>query len=107
MFGKPEAIDGLRGQVPISPDCVFDASLVPETCLGRFCDMKGLINKFLESVYQDLVGPVNAWGNQFFALARSPTGHAVGSDRQQKESRAKAAGEYIDSHAAREMELMV
>jgi hypothetical protein len=35
------------------------------------------------------------------------TGHAVGSERQQKESRAKAAGEYIDSHAAREMELMV
>ena len=25
-----------------SPDCVFDASLVPETCLGRFVDFKGL-----------------------------------------------------------------
>jgi len=33
----------------ISPDCVFDASLVPETCLDRFVDLKGLINKFLES----------------------------------------------------------
>jgi hypothetical protein len=39
----------IDGQVPISPDCVFDASLVPETCLERFCDFKGLINKFLES----------------------------------------------------------
>src|SRR5260221_13594693 len=36
-------------QVPISPDCVFDASLVPGTCPGRFLDLKGLINKFLES----------------------------------------------------------
>src|SRR5258708_21619820 len=37
------------GQLPISPDCVFDASLVPGTCPGRFLDLKGLINKFLES----------------------------------------------------------
>src|SRR5260221_10415828 len=36
-------------QLPISPDCVFDASLVPGTCPGRFLDLKGLINKFLES----------------------------------------------------------
>ena len=35
--------------MPISPNCVFDASLVPGTCLGRFLDLKGLINKFLES----------------------------------------------------------
>jgi len=34
---------------PISIDCVFDASLVPGTCPGRFLDLKGLINKFLES----------------------------------------------------------
>jgi hypothetical protein len=33
----------------VSPDCVFDASLVPGTCLGRSLDLKGLINKFLES----------------------------------------------------------
>src|SRR6266850_4852180 len=33
----------------ISPDRVFDASLVPGTCPGRFLDLKGLINKFLES----------------------------------------------------------
>src|SRR6266853_1592969 len=32
----------------LSPDCVFDASLVPGTCLGRFLDLKGLINNFLE-----------------------------------------------------------
>src|SRR2546427_8106375 len=32
----------------ISPDCVFDASLVPETCRDRFVDSKELINKFLE-----------------------------------------------------------
>jgi len=37
------------GVTLISPDCVFDASLVPATCLGRFRDMKGPINKFLES----------------------------------------------------------
>src|ERR1700680_4439703 len=29
----------------ISPDCVFDASLVPETCLERFVDSKELINQ--------------------------------------------------------------
>src|SRR6266404_6054432 len=37
----------------ISPDCVFDASLVPGTCPRRFLDLKGLINKFLES-YEEL-----------------------------------------------------
>jgi hypothetical protein len=36
-------------QLLISIDCVFDASLVPETCLRRFLDLKGLIDKFLES----------------------------------------------------------
>src|SRR5258708_39967611 len=36
-------------QVLVSSDCVFDASLVPGTCPGRFLDLKGLINKFLES----------------------------------------------------------
>src|SRR6266436_4297555 len=44
-FSDPQ----LQAKVPISPDCVFDASLVPETCPGRFIDLKGLINKFLES----------------------------------------------------------
>jgi hypothetical protein len=39
----------LRRQLLVSPDCVFDASLVPETCLDRFGDFKGLTNKFLES----------------------------------------------------------
>ncbi len=39
----------IRAQVLVSIDCVFDASLVPGTCLGRFLDLKGLINKFLES----------------------------------------------------------
>src|SRR5260370_41170989 len=29
-------------QVLVSPDCVVDASLVPETCLDRFVDLKGL-----------------------------------------------------------------
>jgi len=36
-------------QLLVSPDCVFDASLVPGTCLRRFLDLEGLINKFLES----------------------------------------------------------
>jgi hypothetical protein len=40
----------LRGdQLLISIDCVFHASLVPETCPARFLDLKGLINRFLES----------------------------------------------------------
>jgi hypothetical protein len=29
----------------VSPDCVFDASLVPGTCLGRFIDLKGFIQQ--------------------------------------------------------------
>jgi hypothetical protein len=36
-------------QLLVSPDCVFDASLVPETCPTRFIDSNELINKFLES----------------------------------------------------------
>jgi len=51
------ALDTLRstlilanmGQLPISLNCVFDASLVPGTCLERFLDLKGLINKLQES----------------------------------------------------------
>src|SRR6185295_8276858 len=34
----------------VSHNCVFDASLVPGTCLERFLDLKGLNNKFLERV---------------------------------------------------------
>jgi hypothetical protein len=30
------------GQLPISGDCVFDASVVPETCRDRFVDLEGL-----------------------------------------------------------------
>src|ERR1700674_3049089 len=37
----------------ISSDCVFDTSLVPETCPDRFVDLKGLINKFMESSLGD------------------------------------------------------
>jgi hypothetical protein len=35
------------GQLLVSPNCVFDASLVPETCLDRFVDLKG----FTQQVY--------------------------------------------------------
>jgi hypothetical protein len=35
-------------QIPISPDSVFDGSLVPETCRDRFIDFKESINEFLE-----------------------------------------------------------
>jgi len=45
---RAEASEMFLECLVISPDCVFDASLVPGTCLGRFRDMKGLINKFLE-----------------------------------------------------------
>jgi hypothetical protein len=39
-----------RRQLLICPDSVFDASLVPETCLDRLIDSRELIiiNKFLE-----------------------------------------------------------
>jgi hypothetical protein len=33
------------GRSPVSPDCVFDASLVPETCRDRFVDLKGFIKQ--------------------------------------------------------------
>jgi hypothetical protein len=32
-------------QLPISADCVFDASLVPGTCLRRFVDLKRFIQQ--------------------------------------------------------------
>jgi len=48
MFAETDEICKHAPKVPISPD-VFDASLVPGTCLERFIDFKALINKFLES----------------------------------------------------------
>jgi len=42
-------IEWLAGHPAEIRACVFDASLVPGTCPGRFLDFKGLINKFLES----------------------------------------------------------
>ena len=33
------------GQCLVSADCVFDASLVPGTCLHRFVDLKGFIQQ--------------------------------------------------------------
>jgi hypothetical protein len=36
-------------QLPISPNCVLDAALVPEACLDRLVDLKGLINNSLRS----------------------------------------------------------
>jgi len=50
-----------EAQVPISPDCVFDASLMPETCLDRFVDLKG----FTQQVYGEShnrtlrIGPIS------------------------------------------------
>jgi hypothetical protein len=38
----------MLGQLVVNPDCVFDASRVPETCPERFVDSKELINKFPE-----------------------------------------------------------
>jgi hypothetical protein len=32
-------------RLPISPDCVFDASLAPGTCLHRFVDLKAFIQQ--------------------------------------------------------------
>ena len=61
-------------QLLISPDCVFDASLVPGTCPGRFLDLKGLINKFLESRQN---GPIPVTGHN--GLMRSLGGLVMGS----------------------------
>src|SRR4029077_12183161 len=36
------------GEVLIGPDCVFEASLVPETCRDRFVDSREYIDNFLE-----------------------------------------------------------
>jgi DNA-binding transcriptional ArsR family regulator len=42
----------------ISPDSVFDASLVPETCLDRFVDMKGLTQQVSgESLFRTWARP--------------------------------------------------
>jgi hypothetical protein len=50
---------------PVSPDCVFDASLVPETCLGRFVDLKGLTQQVSgERVYR----PVDVLFKDFFEV---------------------------------------
>ncbi len=43
--------------LPVSPDCVFDASLVPGTCPRRSSDLKGPINKFLEGRPLDIISP--------------------------------------------------
>jgi hypothetical protein len=58
---------------PDKPDCVFDASLVPETCLDRFVDSKGLINKFLESrVTRHVVsGPSPLFRSRHMAVSRT------------------------------------
>jgi uncharacterized membrane protein len=37
--------DTSSNQLLISPDSVFDASLVPGTCLHRFVDLKGFIQQ--------------------------------------------------------------
>src|SRR5258708_10636268 len=57
-------------QLLISPDCVFDASLVPGTCPGRFLDLKGLINKFLESRRNIKVRPW--WSRVLSASSTAP-----------------------------------
>jgi hypothetical protein len=57
----------MSNEQPASPDCVFDASLVTETCRGRVADLKELINKFLRVGLRD-IGPVRFWsGICFFA----------------------------------------
>src|SRR5580704_14348858 len=50
----------MRGsQVPISPDCVFDASLVPQTCPDRFVDSRELVRQIYGEFYEEAC-PV--WG---------------------------------------------
>ena len=48
----------IGSQLLISPDCVFDASLVPETCLVRFVDLKGFTQQVSgESPYRTSAEP--------------------------------------------------
>jgi hypothetical protein len=58
LRGYSEAIVGPRSQLPISPNCVSDASLVPETCLESgnrtlLCN-QAKIHLYGFRVYQDL-----------------------------------------------------
>jgi hypothetical protein len=41
----PRCFSDVNQMGPDSPDCVFDASLVPGTCLHRFVDLKGFIQQ--------------------------------------------------------------
>ena len=96
-----------RSQVLISADCVFDASLVPGTCLHRFVDLKGFSQQVPgESGYRTLrplvrfplsPQPVDAtpsnelirhyfpWGTDLFGFTRSkPSQGSVPADLIQR-----------------------
>jgi hypothetical protein len=49
MFGSS---DLAISQLLVSADCVFDASLVPGTCLQRFVDLKGFIQQVPREFYK-------------------------------------------------------
>jgi hypothetical protein len=49
----------------VSPNRVFDASLVPETCLDRFVDLKGLIKQVSEERVWDYLGKQSSPGINF------------------------------------------
>ena len=51
------------GQLPVSPDCVFNASLVPETCRDRFVDLKGLIKQ--------VSGESHNWSYKYYFISIS------------------------------------
>lgn len=62
-FAEPKTI---MLSLLISPDSVFDASLVPRTCPNRFVHSREVINKFLESRFSttqssDYPGKVSKW----------------------------------------------
>jgi len=62
-----------RSQLPISPDCAFDASLVPETCRDRFVDL----SRILKSNLHAWPRPVTITGYRSF-LPRSNQNAAQG-----------------------------
>jgi hypothetical protein len=68
-------------QLLINLDCVFDASLEPETCLDRFVDWKGLINKFLENCVTGY-----HYSNSDFVDSLPKTGQRLTPDRLTREN---------------------
>src|ERR1700722_12776547 len=74
---KCRIVSRQTAKLQVSPDCVFDASLAPGTCPGRFLDLKGLINDFLGNRQLEIYTSDNGVSNRCYkpGLAISLTYH--------------------------------